>query len=391
MHAGPKRSELLDRAKQMRERIASRVDEAEDRRRLSEATISDFVEAGFFSVLVPKRFGGSEMRLDALLDLVVEIGEVCGSSAWVLALFGIHNWLAALFPEETQEELFAGNGYVLAPATFAPGGRLRSCPGGFRLEGRWSFGSGCHHGSWVFVSALAEGGDSSTPEIRCAAVPIERVQIEDTWHTSGMRGTGSADLVIEETFVPKERTIDFAGLLAGNSPGSRIHAAPSFRLPLVPVLALVATAPAVGLAKGALAAFRDRVQPRNREGEGIAATSAPTQIRLAEASMEVAAAEGLLRGTVDSLLDRNEAGEELSLNDRAYFRMAACYATTLCVRSVDRVVAAAGARAQFRDSPLQRQQRDIQTLRGHIVFDFDATAELYGRTLLGLAPNQALV
>jgi len=388
MHASANRSELLDRARQMRDRIASRAEEAEDLRRLPEDTISDFIDAGFFSVLVPERFGGLEMPLDVLVDLAVEIGQVCGSSAWVLALFGIHNWLAALFPEETQEELFSGNAFVLAPATFAPGGHLRSCPGGFRLEGRWSFGSGCHHGSWVFVSGLTEGGERANPEVRCAAVPMDQVRIEDTWHTSGMRGTGSADLVIEETFVPAKRTLDFSGLVAGSSPGSRVHASPSFQLPLVPVLAQVATGPAVGLAKGALAAFQDRAR---QQSGGARVDSPSTQIRLAEASMEIAAAEELLRASVATLLSRNKAGEKFSPNDRAYFRMTACYATTLCARSIDRVVSAAGARAQFRDSPLQRQQRDIQTLRGHVVFDFDATAELFGRTLLGLAPNQALL
>lgn len=391
MQAAVTRSELLDRANKMRERLASRVDEAEEQRRLPDETVSDFAEADFFSVLVPEKFGGLEMPLDALLDLALKIGEVCGSSGWILALLGIHNWIAALFPEETQEELFAGRGYVLAPATFAPGGRLRPCPGGYQLEGRWSFASGCHHGSWALVSAQVDGADSGASDFCCAAVPIEKVRIEDTWHTSGMRGTGSADLVIDETFVPKERTIDFVGLLSGETPGSKIHAAAAYRLPLVPVLALVASAPALGLAKGALAVFRDRVQRPNAAGGRDAAGWAPAQVRLAEASMEVAAAESLFRETVASLLARNEVGERFSESDRAYFRMSACYVTTLCARSIDRVVSASGARAQFRSSPLQRLQRDIQTLRGHIVFDFDATAEMYGRTLLGLPPNQVLV
>ena len=388
MHVPANRSELLGRARQMRDRIASRAEEAEDLRRLPDATISDFMEAGFFSVLVPERFGGLEMSLDVLVDLAIEIGQVCGSSAWVLALLGIHNWLAALFPEETQEELFSENAFVLAPATFAPGGHLRPCPGGFRLEGRWSFGTGCYHGQWVFVSGLVDGGGEGAPEVLCAAVPMDQVRIEDNWHTSGMRGTGSADLVIEETFVPESRTIGFSGLVAGRSPGSRVHPSPLFQLPLVPVLAQVATGPAVGLAKGALAAFQDRARQRSW---GAGADSAATQIRLAEASMEVTAAEQLLHESVDSLLRRNARGEKFSVEDRAYFRMTACYATTLCTRSIDRVVSAAGARAQFRDSPLQRQQRDIQTLRGHVVFDFDATAELFGRTLFGLEPNHALL
>lgn len=391
MHATTNRSDLLERATQLRGRIEGRIYEAESQRRLPVETITDFSDAGFFSVLVPKRFGGYELPLDVLLDLVIEVGEVCGSSAWVLALLGIHNWLAALFPEETQEAVFADNGYVLAPATFAPGGRLWPCDGGFRLEGRWPFGSGCHHGQWAFVSALVEAGEGAAPELRCVAVPMEDVRIEDTWHTSGMRGTGSADLLIEEAFVPKARTLDFASLLRGDSPGSRVHASRSFRLPLVPALAQVAAAPAVGMARGALGAFRERIRGRRTMAGERAIDSAPTQVRLAEASMEVASAEGLLRETVGSLLSRNESGEKFSDGDRAYFRMAACYVSTLCVRSVDRVVAAAGARAQFRDSSLQRHQRDLQTLRSHVIFDFDTTAEMYGRTLLGLPPNQFLV
>ena len=383
--------ELLERARKLRPFVAERAREADRLRQLPQPTLDQLLEAQLFEIMAPRCYGGHELDLGVLLEAAAEIGRGCGSTAWVLALLGIHNWMFGLFPKELQDEVFEHGAPVLAPATFAPGGTLECVEGGFRLNGRWMYGSGAQHSSWAMVSCVVDDREGGAPDIRCIALPISDVRVEDTWHTSGMRGTGSHDLVIEDVFVPEHRAISFAGLLDGGSPGAEIHESRIYRLPLVPVLSYVASAPALGMARGAVDLFRERTATRLlRTGEAQIERSA-AQIRLAEASLEVESAQLLVRRGVEELAQRSRAGEGFSLEDRARFRMEACYATALCKRAIDRVALGSGAGAQFEDCPLQRFQRDINTLVGHVIFDFDGTAELYGRVLLGLPPNHPLI
>jgi 3-hydroxy-9,10-secoandrosta-1,3,5(10)-triene-9,17-dione monooxygenase len=380
----PSRAELLERARKLAPVMAERAPEAERLRQLPEDTLEDLRRAELFEIMAPRRFGGHELPLDVLVDAASAVGRGCGSTAWVLALLGIHNWMLGLFPEATQTEVFAKGAPVLAPAVFAPGGSLTRTDGGFRLTGRYAFGSGCRHGSFAMVSAPVEDPEATVPDLRCVLLPISDVAIEDTWHTSGMRGTGSHDLVVEDAFVPEAYTIPFLGLITGDNPGGAVHASPLYKLPLIPVLAYVATAPALGMAHGALDFFRDYMATRELRGGGVQVDRQASRIHLAEATMEVRSAEQLVRRGVEDLQRRNAEGHCFSVEERAHFRMEACYAATLCKRAVDRVTDAAGARAQFESSPLQRFQRDLHTLIGHVIFDFDATSDLYAKTLLGL-------
>ena len=388
MQSAPTREELRIRARKMRNDLASRAVDAERERCIPQATIDAFVENGFFRTLVPRRSGGFELPLDALLDVSVEVGEVCGSSAWVLSLLAIHNWLAALYGEETREELFGDRGFVLAPACFAPGGSLERREGGFVLRGRWAFASGAAHAQWAFVSATRAAGSAGEAQILCVAIPRDDFVVADTWHTAGMRGTGSHDLVVEEAFIPERRTLDFRNLVEGRAAAA--DAPPLYRQPLVPVLAQVAAAPALGIARGARAAFRDALQERVRLDGSRSVESAPTQVRFAESSLEIDSAGLMLEAARRELAGLGAEGGSSGEGQRLSIWMKACFATTLCVRAVDRLMAAAGAHAQFLSSTLQQKQRDLHTLGSHFVFDFDTTAQAYARNQLGLSSRHPL-
>jgi 3-hydroxy-9,10-secoandrosta-1,3,5(10)-triene-9,17-dione monooxygenase len=247
------------------------------------------------------------------------------------------------------------------------------------------------HSNWFMVSAMVEDKQDKLVGMRVIALPLEDVTIEDTWHTSGMRGTGSHDIVIEDAFVPEHRTFPFEELLEGRAPGTQLSDNPMYRVPLVPYLSYTAAAPALGLGLGALDTYRDYLQERvSMVGEKQLDKPA-AQIRLARADMELKAAEALLDSGVKRLLDSARRGDTFTVAQRAGFRAEACYVATMVKGVVDSLCEASGARSQFEDHPLQRFQRDINTLRGHIVFDLDNTMEMYGRVLLGFEPNQPLV
>lgn len=385
------REELVRRAEQLVPVLRERGREADALRRLPDSTLEELLEAQLFSIVAPRKYNGLEMALDDLLAVAKVIGRGCGSTGWVMSLLGTHNWMGGLFPEQAQEEMFGTRGYVLAPAVFAPSGSARAVAGGYRVSGRWRFGSGSMHSDWCMVSALVEDDADNLVGMRALALPRADLVIEDTWHTSGMRGTGSNDIVIEDAFVPEHRSMPFDALLEGRTPGAELSDNPMYRVPLVPFLCFTAAAPALGIGLGALDAFTDYLQERvSMVGEKFVDKPA-AQIRLAEATMELAAAEALMDAGVQRLLDGARAGQVFTLDERATFRAEGCYVATMAKRAIDSLCEAAGARAQFEDHPLQRCQRDINTLRGHVVFDLDTTMEMQGRVQLGFGPNQPLV
>jgi 3-hydroxy-9,10-secoandrosta-1,3,5(10)-triene-9,17-dione monooxygenase len=383
--------QLIQRAKDLKPLLLEQARHADQIRQLPEQTLAALIDAQLFSIAAPQRYHGLEMDLDVLLAVAKEIGRGCASTAWVMSLLGTHNWMAGLFGERAQEEIFADRGYVLAPAVFAPSGSAVAVDGGYRINGRWRFASGSMHSNWFMVSAMVEDKQDKLVGMRVIALPLEDVTIEDTWHTSGMRGTGSHDIVIEDAFVPEHRTFPFEELLEGRAPGTQLSDNPMYRIPLVPYLSYTAAAPALGLGLGALDAYRDYLQERVSMAGEKQLDKPAAQIRLARADMELKAAEALLDSGVQRLLDCARRGDTFTVAQRAGFRAEACYVATMVKGVVDSLCEASGARSQFEDHPLQRFQRDINTLRGHIVFDLDNTMEMYGRVLLGFEPNQPLV
>jgi 3-hydroxy-9,10-secoandrosta-1,3,5(10)-triene-9,17-dione monooxygenase len=387
----PTAEQLIQKAKDLKPLLLEQGRNADALRQLPQETMSALLDARFFSIAAPQRYHGLELDLDVLLAVARELGRGCASTAWVMSLLGTHNWMAGQFPQLAQEEMFGDRGYLLAPAVFAPSGSATPVDGGYQISGRWRFASGSMHSSWFMVSALVEDDKDNLVGMRVAALPRKDVVIEDTWHTSGMRGTGSNDIVINKAFVPEYRSIPFEELLEGRAPGTQLSDNPIYRIPLVPYLSYTAAAPALGIGLGALDTFRDYLRERiSMVGEKQLDKPA-AQIRLAEADVELKAAGALLDSGVKRLLDCARSGASFSVDERAAYRAEACYIATMVKRAVDSLCEASGARAQFEDHPLQRFQRDINTLRGHVVFDLDSTMEMHGRVLLGLEPNQPLV
>ncbi len=382
--------QLLARASGMRETLLARGAEADALRRLPDATIDDFIDAQFFSIVAPRAYDGLELDIDVLLEVAKTVGRGCASSAWVLSLLGTHNWMGGLFPEATQRELFA-DGYLLAPAIIAPMGSIRRQGDDYIVNGRWMFGSGSCHASWVMLSALEMDDDDNITGLRCVAIPIAEVSVEDDWQTAGMRGTGSNSIAVDNVRVPARRTLPLQQMLDGTTEQGLASDNPMYRLPLVPYLSYTAAAPAIGLGLGAIDCFTEYLKQRVMMSGDTAQQKPAAQARLAESVNEVNAAQALVDSGVQRMLATIRSGATIDLEARIRHRGEACYAASLVKRAVDRLAESAGAKAQFESHPLQRYQRDINTLRGHVVFDLDMTMEMYGRSLLGLPNEQPLV
>jgi len=192
----------LQRVRALLPALRERAVPAERLRRLPDETFADFQEAGLFRCLQPKRYGGYELDPATLYQAVIEVGAVCGSTGWILGVIGIHNWHLALFAPQAQDDVWGKDTSIQVSTSLAPTGTVTRVDGGFRLQGRWSFSSGCDFCHWAalggIVPPLEEG---EPPDPRTFLVPRSDYTIEDTWYAVGLCGTGSKDVVVDDAFV----------------------------------------------------------------------------------------------------------------------------------------------------------------------------------------------
>ncbi len=363
-------------------RLAQRAAEAEDLRRLPDATIADFRAEGMGRLLLPARYGGEQAPFSAILEPVRRMAHGCASSAWTLGFYILHNWMLALFDERAQDEVFT-DGPVLCPAPLAPTGRGLPVEGGVRLSGRWSWATGIMAADWVMVGALCGPDDEMYPAL--ALLPADQVRVEDVWHTAGMRATGSNDVVVDDVMVPEQRLVKVADIYAGTAPGAALHGAATYRWPMVPALALVASMPALGAAEHVADVFAARLGERVLAYSGVAQKQQPAaQIRLGDARVRLRALDGLLRETVATLESMVADGARIPRAVRARARVAAAHIVHESRSVIADLLESSGASAQFLDSPLQRAKRDVDVISGHVVFDYDVSRELAGALEIGV-------
>lgn len=368
-------------------RLADRAREAETLRSIPEATMAEGHEAGLFGMLVPTARGGDGASFSTFLDVVRRLGAGCASSAWTLSFMSLHAWLLCKFEPALQDELFAGGAIPMAPAPLAPTGRAEKVEDGYRVTGKWEWASGVNHGDWVMVNCIEAG----SPVPRFCVLPIADVAVQDVWHVAGMAATGSNTITATDVFVPEHRTLQAHLLKLMPSPGEALYPGTTVRYPMGPVLAIVACTAALGAAEGGLAIFTERMRNKIQAhtGGAKAVDSPATHLRLGEAMATVRAARLVWEDAIARLERDGPMGHETPLDTLAAIRLASADVVRLANVALNTLGAAAGASAGFLDFPLQRHLRDVQMMRGHVVYDWDRAAQIGGKIALGLPPSPA--
>lgn len=369
------------------ERLAARAHAAEKLGRLPDETVAEAADAGFFWTLAPKRFGGDEYDFRTFLDAVRRMAHGCTSSAWTLSFLALHVWILSKFDPALQEELFAKGAPPMAPAPLAPTGTARPVDGGYMVSGRWEWATGVRHGDWIMINGIEPGAFSP----RFCVMPIADVTVEDNWHVAGMCATGSNAVRAKDVFVPAHRTVEALRLRAGETPGGAIHDYPELAYPFGPTLALVAATPALGAAEGALAAFGARMKEKIQAySGGVKQGDLPTtHLRMGEALAAVRAARLVWLDAITELEHIGPMGAAAPVSSLAKIRLASADIVRLANVAVNGLANAAGASSGYLNSPIQRALRDLQMMRGHVVFDWDRAAQIGGKIELGGEPSPA--
>ncbi|HZS01038.1 MAG TPA: acyl-CoA dehydrogenase family protein [Chloroflexota bacterium] len=377
----PSVEELAARAEALLPRLRERAARAEELRRVPDETIAEFREAGFFRLFQPARYGGYELDYGPVqLALGSVLGRACGSSAWVQSVVACHAWLLGMFPLAAQDAVWGEDPEtLLSTAISMQTGIARPVAGGYEVTGHWEFSSGVDAVQWVMVFVPVEAA-AGPPPMRCCVLPRADWQIVDNWYATGLRGTGSKDVVIEGAFVPEERAVGLDLLGSGRGPGGALpDAAYIYRLPLFPVFPYNLVGPALGIARGAVEEYVAQTMARPDR-----LNLATRHLRIAESAAEVDAAEALLRADATEITRLGAASESIPLETCVRWLRNLAFAAVLCQRAADRLATAASAHSVLEPSPLQRASRDLHAIVSHVGVCWDQLGVSYGRVRVGL-------
>ena len=376
------KNELLERVNALLPGIAARAQISEQARKPHDDTIRELIDAEVMQTLVPKRFGGHELGLDAISEISRAVSSVCMSTGWVTAFYMGHNWMLTKFSEKVQGEVFADRPFGLIPIQPSQGVTAKEVPGGYEISGRSNFSSGIMNADWVIVTQA--GG----PGARAFVVPIEDVVVDDVWHMSGMAATGSNDVIVEDLFVQEHRTLPSELLFGGSD---SIHENPIYSIPLLPFIYCEIGGVYCGGLQGATAGFEELMQSKvTTWGGDVLNPKQAVHVNLGDAQARNRTVD-ILRASIvsDTQAIANKGG--FSLDQRIDLKSRAGYLTNLCRESVNSLMSHAGTRSFSTDVPLQRFFRDMNTLTSHAFIDWDVCRELFGRHRLGLEPNHPLL
>ena len=303
------------------------------------------------------------------------------STAWC-TIIGASGWcdLAAL-PRATFDEIFGDAPDTVTAGVFNPSGTMTPVAGGYRVDGRWAFASGCEHADWIYCNGI-EGVVDGVPQLRGAVMSPDQVVIEDTWSVSGLCGTGSHHFHVDAVEVPAERT--FAPL--SDPPCVDV---PLLRIPIPSLFAMGVASIATGIAQGALDDIVALAQGKIPFLDaGTLAANPHFQYELADADTDLRASRALLWDTAERAWGKAESFGEFTLEDTARMRAAAVWVTTHAAAVVDAAYRAGGGSSVYTQLPLQRRWRDVHAVAQHFLVKPDtfttAGAALAGQEVTAL-------
>jgi len=375
--------EILAGVRALEPAIRDAADAIERDRRLPDDLAHALMQAGIFRMGVPQSYGGPELDPMGQVRVVEELSRIEGSVGWLSMISSAGSFLAAFLEPPVAQRLFAATDSVVA-GNLRPPQRADAVNGGYRVNGHFHFGSGCHHASVMACGCVVyRNGQPDTTRhgeanIRVMLVPKAKVTIVDVWHTTGMRGTGSNDYLVDNVFVPTEESPSMAE--APFCPG------PLYRFPQM-FLVSHAGVP-LGLARSALDFVEElSAQKESTPGKGLMRDDTHAQETIAWAEAHLGAARCFVYGVLADLWSSLSQGVRPTARQHANYRLMITYSHQAARQIISRLYDLAATSSIFRKNRLDRDMRDILTACQHRVVHLKMYRPA-GRLLLGLNPDE---
>lgn len=375
---------LIKAAEDLIPELAERAEAADRDNRLADETIAALDASGLRRLTLPHSAGGSESSAFTILGVTEALARGCASTSFVSTVYAAAGYLIAQLPDAGWQAFHASDN-ATSSITVNPGGVAVRDGDGYRVSGKWPFGTGQQHAGWGFLCAVIQD-DAEIPDAGFFLIPRSELGAKDDWAVVGLRGTASCTLYGEDIYVPAERLLRISDLLSGRSKSSLVRDNTYYQHPAAAFTLACVTGTALGVAQAALDAFKSRVGSR-----GITYTSytrqadaALTHHQLAEATMKVDQARFHAQRLA---ITAGLTLADLDIEARARCRADMGWTVRLCREASDIIQSAAGANAVHMKDPLQRVLRDMQVISVHSLLLPSTNAEVYGRVLCGLDPG----
>jgi alkylation response protein AidB-like acyl-CoA dehydrogenase len=377
--------QFLQAAKTLAPTILAERERIEQSRELPTALVETLYGAGLFSLWLPTALGGPELAPVDFVRIIEAIARADGSVGWCVAVGACYSCFAGYLEESVAREIYGAGDTILA-GTLNPTGRAVAVPGGYRVTGQWSYGSGIQHSNWILGNCVVIDGNTArtnldgSPVIRLMIFPRSDVSVIDTWRVSGLRGTGSHDFRVDDLFVPEQRAImGFGG--TPTQPG-RLYGLPFtiFSVSLVGV--------PLGLARASIDALTELAgNKRPMDSRQLLKDKPAIQAAIGRAEATLRAARAFLFEAVQAMWDA-AATSAPSLEQRALVRLAITHVAAAAKQVTEMMFESGGGTALYEDGRLARCSRDAQALAQHIALTSN-NYEFAGRVLLGMDSGMA--
>ncbi len=361
----------------IRDILAANADEAEAMRTLPQASVTALRESGLFALMLPTELGGAETDPMTQLEVFEAVSFIDPSTGWSYAIGASALSFSAYLPNDAIERMFAGGRTPIFAGALMPG-RAVPVDGGYRVTGRWSWGSGIRHAEWVGAHVLVEQQGGGPPTSRIALLPTADVEIDDMWHVAGLKGTGSCDFSVTDRFVPAGFTFDLQAFQPQRG-------GPLYRIGLPGLLQSVHAGFALGVGRRALDTVIElaRTKQRGYGKQTPLAERAVFQRVIGESDLRLRAARGLVLEILEKAWVTVCADRKPDSQLHVEMRSATTLATEVALDVATQAFRYGGGTAIHLHNILQRCLRDLQVGAAHLMVS-DSTYELHGQGLLGL-------
>jgi alkylation response protein AidB-like acyl-CoA dehydrogenase len=345
---------LVESAVGLCELIEANADAAEKRRRLSSRVVNGLREADLLRMCVPTIYGGPAADPLTMATVIETVSAADGATGWCVMIASTTSSVAHFLPPDGAREIF-GDRSMLSVGVFAPNGTAQGRHAGYKVDGRWNWGSFTHHCQWVCGGVIDDADNHYV-----MFFPIADATIHDTWHTSGMRGTGSNEFSVHGAVVPSRRVMKVGDAPQIDEPLARF---PNFTL-----LAAGVASVAIGIAVRAVSELVELANDKRPQfSQRTIAQHGSAQVELGRAVATIRSARAYLHEEIATAWDQVVGGGRVDVARRARIRLAGVYAAEAAAAAVDRSYTLAGGSAVYETNLLQRCLRDVHVATQHIM------------------------
>jgi alkylation response protein AidB-like acyl-CoA dehydrogenase len=375
-------SSFVEAAKGLAPQIQASADDIERSRRLPLPLVDAMAQAGLFRLWIPRSLGGEETDPTTLVRVVEEVSRADGAAGWCLGIGGTYGAFGGYLSADAAHEIYGSDPLVRTAGALRPFGNAVVVDGGYRVTGRWPLGSGCQHSGWIVGGCRILDGDqprllpNGTPLMRVLFFPAADCEILDTWHSIGLRGTGSHDYTVTDVLVPAAHSLSLRE--------PPVEPGPLYAMPTIALSAPALAAVGLGIARHAtdllLELAQTKIASRSRQSLREDVTM---QASLGQAEAVLRSGRAFLYETLEEAWRVATAGDRLTVSQRAMLWLASTHAVTSAKQATELMFSAGGSASPYSSGGLERCLRDIHAVGQHLTLT-PANYQMAGQAFLDL-------